>query len=126
MAGIGVAGVMIAVLLCRNCLNPELKRKYASLIESDAKTCADIFDLESLAKWHLFIRKIPRRVSGIAGLSLVSGLLVMMADDHYLALGELFLLLVLAGVGFAVFCILEARCLDYVIGARADCSSAEK
>ena len=121
----GVAGVVIAALVCRNCLNPELKRKYASLIESDAKTRADIFDLESLAKRDLFIRKFPRRVSGIAGLSLVSGLLVMM-NDHYLALGELLLFLVLAGVGFAMFCILEARCLDYVIGARADASSAEK
>ena len=126
LAGVGLAGVITAVLIYRNCLKPEGKHEHVSPADPEAKTREELCNPESLAKRQLFIHKILRLIVDAVGLVVILVLLLVSANGHYLSLVILVLSLVLAVPGFAGFCILEAWCLDHVIGARADGSGAEK
>lgn len=115
-AVVGLLSAIVALPICRDCL----KREYGLLAGVKTKTCADVQELELLAKRELSIKKNIRSIVGAVIFVAIFFLLLWLANGHYVGLVIVSLLLVLAVPIFAGFFILEARCLDYVIGARAD------
>lgn len=116
----GLLSTIVALPICRDCLRLSLEREYGLLAGSKTKTCADVRELEWLAKRELSIKKGFCLIVDAFIFVVILFLLLWLANGHYVGLVIVFLLLALAVILFAGFSILEARCLDYVIGTRAD------